>query len=89
MPSQHTSARRAIGVAVCHAPTVACTNGGLHQRWLDVHPAWQAHHIVAAQLRLTEELQRRRAHEMEEAKVRGRGRLGVGVGVGVRGRGRG
>ena len=52
---------------------VPCTNGGLHQRWLDVHPAWQAHHIVAAQLRLTEELQRRRAHEMEEAKVRGRG----------------
>lgn len=31
---------------------------------------WQAHHIVAAQLRLTEELQRRRAHEKEEVKVR-------------------
>ncbi len=34
----------------------------------DYHPTWQAHHIVAAQLRLTEELQQRRAHETEEAK---------------------
>ena len=53
----HTSARRVARVAVYHGRPVA-----------ECHPVWQAHHIVAAQLRLTEELQRRRAHETEEAK---------------------
>ena len=37
-------------------------------RIVEVGDDAEAHHIVAAQLRLTEELQRRRAHEMEEAK---------------------
>jgi len=54
----HTRPRGASRVwAAYHGPPVA-----------NYHPSWQAHHIVAAQLRLTEELQRRRAHEMEEAK---------------------